>query len=308
VAGVLHKSLALNASDRPSSAAEMRQMLREYEKYADLADVAAKTVVMDTSALGRPTRLTSDDTQPPPVSGQTDVKTEILPGALSQVTSVKNDGGDQKTNVAYAMTSAAPPIKRRIGIPVIALLLLLVGGVAAGGLYLMDPTMFGMGPAEKAAEQPSTVPPPANAAPGTSPDTSQLLSGSAEVTPDANAAQAETSRQTGTANKTGEITKNGKTAQTAKKNSADGGDNSDVTMNDGDVPEDVVITQRDRNGKLRTIHVNPNFRPPNVPNIPPDQYYPFPPGFDPGKEMTPAERRQLRELIRKRNANVQPPN
>ena len=32
-AGVLHKALSLNAVDRPSSAAEMRQMLRESESF-----------------------------------------------------------------------------------------------------------------------------------------------------------------------------------------------------------------------------------------------------------------------------------
>jgi serine/threonine protein kinase len=308
VAGVLHKSLALNAADRPSSAAEMRKMLREHQKYTDLADVAANTVVMDTGAAGRPTHLTPGETQPPPFSGQTDVKTEILPVPLSQVTSLRSDDVDQKTN-AYAMRSAPSPIRRRIGVPAIALLLLLVGGAAAGGLYMMDPAIFGAGTAEKAVDQPSSVPPSANAAPLSNTDTSQLLSGSTEVAPDANAVQAETSRQTGAANKTGETTRNGKTAQSAKgKNTNDAGDDADVTMNDGDVPEEMVITQRDRNGKLRTIHVNPKFRPPNVPNVPSDQYYPFPPGFDPGKEMTPAERRQLREFIRKQNANVQPKN
>jgi len=80
----------------------------------------------------------------------------------------------------------------------------------------------------------------------------------------------------------------------------------DITVNDPDNPESVVVTRRDKNGKITTMRVNPP--PPNMPNVPPDQYNPFPPGFDPGKQMTPAERERLKRLMRQRmrNANVSP--
>lgn len=151
VAGVLQKALSLNAADRPSSAAEMRQMLRESEKYAYLSDAPPIPAPTDANAFGQPTRLGAEATRADFVN-QTDVKTEILPGFLSQSTSVKDPGTEHKTNVAHGVTSAAAPRKRRFGMAAAALLLLLAGGAAAGGLYLMNPALFGVSKAEKAGD------------------------------------------------------------------------------------------------------------------------------------------------------------
>ena len=98
VAGILQKAMDLNASGRPASAAEMRQMFRESGEYAYLADGATISNLDITGAIPQPTRLMPDHTRAAEVP-QTDVKTEVLPANLSQLTSIRPEtaapgGGD----------------------------------------------------------------------------------------------------------------------------------------------------------------------------------------------------------------------
>src|SRR5688572_6281810 len=59
VAGVLHKALALNAGSRPATAAEMRTMLREYEKYESLASaiITAPASPLNTEIFSQQTKI-----------------------------------------------------------------------------------------------------------------------------------------------------------------------------------------------------------------------------------------------------------
>ena len=57
VAGVLQKALALNAGQRPATAAEMRTMLREHEKYSDLAAGTFEPEPLQTEIFSQRTKV-----------------------------------------------------------------------------------------------------------------------------------------------------------------------------------------------------------------------------------------------------------
>ncbi|HEX3100553.1 MAG TPA: serine/threonine-protein kinase, partial [Pyrinomonadaceae bacterium] len=144
VAGVLQKALSLNADERPASATEMRQMLRESENYAYLADAATVSATAATiPAFGGETKLMPDNTRA--FAQQTDVKTEILPTNLSEVTAVHAGSGaaPTPTNVIAANFTTAPSPKRRgFAAAAVGLGLLLVGCLVAGGVYMAKPSVF----------------------------------------------------------------------------------------------------------------------------------------------------------------------
>src|SRR5690349_9792611 len=90
VAGVLQTALALNADDRPASAAAMREMLREPQRFASRiagAPTVAPATAADLSA--QPTKLMASDTRHEP-AGHTDVKTAVYPaGYVSTETTMR---------------------------------------------------------------------------------------------------------------------------------------------------------------------------------------------------------------------------
>ena len=134
VAVILHKALSLNADDRPAAANTMREMLRNHERYRDLA--AAVTAVQGVGradAFGQQTKLMPRDTRHD-LGGQTDVKTAIMSDFVSQETTIKPSGktGEvtrRKNRRGWAIAAA------------LATVLIACGGV--GLLYLNDPTLFG---------------------------------------------------------------------------------------------------------------------------------------------------------------------
>jgi serine/threonine protein kinase len=130
VAVVLQKALALNAEARPASAAELRQMLGEHESYAYLADsVSEWQRPVPADIFTQKTKLMPGTTRQ--VAAQTDVKTRILPDAVSQVTTVKASAATgTERRASKALTKAAG-------------LALLLAGAAAGGAYLYQPTITG---------------------------------------------------------------------------------------------------------------------------------------------------------------------
>jgi serine/threonine protein kinase len=138
VAGVLQNALSLNADDRPASAVAMREMLRDNESYGYLAD--EETIVVNraaTAAFGQNTKLMPSDTRQE-IGGQTDVKTVMMPGVVSQETSVRalKDTG----NVTQQ------PQRRRGRIIATALAAILIACGSAIGLYFADPALFGEEP------------------------------------------------------------------------------------------------------------------------------------------------------------------
>lgn len=155
VAVVLQKALALNAEARPASAVELRQMLREHESYAYLADsVSEWQQPVPADIFSQKTKLMPGTTRQ--VAAQTDVKTRILPGAVSQVTAVRipeTTGTERRTSKVLSKAAG---------------LALLLAGAAAGGAFLYQPMVRHEPepPIEKVAAEPEVkIPEPPPAAP-----------------------------------------------------------------------------------------------------------------------------------------------
>lgn len=145
VAGVLVKAMDLNAGERPASAAEMRQMLRESENYAYLADLTTVTEPpLAAHVFAQQTKIMPEGTQAEPMR-QTDIKTEVLPGYASEVTSVRNVTTDPDQARSFAAV-ASPKSKSKMAVAG-AFGLLTVGCLAAAGLYVAKPEIFGSAPA-----------------------------------------------------------------------------------------------------------------------------------------------------------------
>lgn len=163
VAGVLAKALDLNADGRPASAAEMRRMLHDNEKYAIFAVATGPAAA--TQALGGATQLMADETASP---RQMDIKTEIMPANLSQATSLAQK---RVTDV---------PAKRRFGFAAVAGLLLALVGVVVGGMFIVQPWLFVAEPeVQKVSPMPMSV--QTNALPDASPETEQAATGGAQA-------------------------------------------------------------------------------------------------------------------------------
>ena len=128
VAGLLQKALALNAGQRPATAAEMRAMLREHEKHADLAVGAFVAAPLQTEIFSQRTKIMPGSTVHEG-DRPTDLKTEILP-SQSQLTAVKATVHD-----------TVSPSRRRLGLAAGIIGVVLAGSVL-GGVYLYDQNLF----------------------------------------------------------------------------------------------------------------------------------------------------------------------
>ena len=144
IAEVLHKAMALNANQRPASAGEMRQMLRES---VDLVKDDAKTMI-DTrrhsaALFTQPTAVLADaaSSKPKPASAATEVQTKILATDTVAKSSVTGDFDSESTRVR---PESKPVSKNRFAYVGAALLGLLIAGTAAG-LYVYNPALFGAG-------------------------------------------------------------------------------------------------------------------------------------------------------------------
>jgi serine/threonine protein kinase len=287
VAGVLQKALDLNADSRPSSAMEMREMFRESEKYAYLADTAAvSTAATDTSLFAQPTKLMSDRTKADEIQ-QTDIKTELFPEFISEETSVSpGKVATHRRAVVSIPDSASTQTEKRRGLPValVTFLIFLVGVVIAGGIYVFKPSIFGMTKSDEKTGAPFPV---ANtsAAQNTNVETAQTNTAPRTNSESSNSQNPEI------------IHPSEKTTETAKTNKGQGkpktdsGERVDIA-GDPEDPDDVTITQRDKNGKVTTTRINPNVQPMNVPIPPIEGFDPFPNGV-PSGALTPAQLRRL---------------
>lgn len=160
VAGVLHAALALNAGQRPASAAEMQSMLRDHQQFEHLAATSATAAAV---AAPLQTEIFSQRTKIMPGStihdgGRlTDVKTEVLPQQLSQVTALKGATGNTDPGVSG----------RRFGLGAVAMAGIMLAGTVAGGVYLFEPALFGGSdtveeqPAAEALPVEASIPQPA---------------------------------------------------------------------------------------------------------------------------------------------------
>jgi serine/threonine protein kinase len=278
VAGILQKALALNAAQRPATAAEMRSMLREYEKYEDLAAGTFEPAPLQTEIFSQKTKILPGSTVQHG-AGQTDIKTEILPSQASQLTAVRSSGTD---------TSAGPRTRRGFLAAGFAGVLAVA---ALWGAYVYNPGLFAE---ETKAPEPVATPQMAEAAtPALDANTNVNTNASVEKQPDVSGVAAVNPSAP-------------KTAETSKATKAQTGagkakheeiviDGETIYMGNTKITEDGIETPNtviDENG------IRP--RPPLVPNkrrtIPPiDMRY-----------MTPAQRQKLQETLRRNGVTMAP--
>lgn len=286
LAGVLQKVMDLNASERPASAADMRQMLRESESYAYLTEVAAKpTASPDTNVLAQQTRLMGDAT----AAGvsQREVKTEVFKPNVSELTSLR------------AQTTDGTQRKRASAVVAGALAFLIGGSAVAGGIYVMNPSIFSVSGPEAAngSERTSQVSNATNSNLQTEANSnSELLNMQTNGSTQPSEPSKNESQQQGNRPKSGDPARETKPGETG------------LTLVDEDgstiqIPQDgkkgnIVVTEKNRDGE--TTVVLRNNQPSNVQR---PANVTLPPGFDP-RNLTPEQRRRLRNAIR--NGQVQP--
>lgn len=165
VADVLHKSMALNANQRPMSAQAMRAMLWESQ---ELIDENAKTIAdkrVGTNLFTQKTAVLGDsaDSSAPL---QSSINTEILSENVSNETFVKPPvTGDFEAEKTKVLTKPEQNSKRKSAFAAAALGGLLLAGTAAAGIYVYNPGIFGAGtnPANTNVEQQSAPVSEANA-------------------------------------------------------------------------------------------------------------------------------------------------
>ncbi len=307
VAGVLQKALDLDASERPSTAAEMREMLRDNAKYAYFADAVTEVgTITDTHFSAQPTKLMSDKTH---AAGRpsTGIATEVIPTVssdLSLLTSVRTSGSGETSSSEPAYAAAAAGERRSMSFFVGALSLLLVAGVITGAVYVADPTVFGY--SETVDSQ--TVP-VSEVDSGSFTDTGVS---SLDLDQNIDAAQASAppargpERPAGTAAKSEASTaRNAKTADRTNTKERETADTVvDFHVDDPDIPKGgIVLRERDESGKLTMMRVNPKVPvPPNAKQYEMRGFNPFPQGFD-FKNLSPAQQRKLQQLMRQRQQN-----
>lgn len=284
VAGILQKALSLNASQRPATAAEMRTMFREHEKYEDLATGAFAASPLQTEIFSQRTKLMPGSTVHH-AERQTDIKTEVLPGQASQLTALKS---------AAVNTESRP--KRRFGLAAVALIGGLLAGSVLGGVYLYDSTIF-----VGVSEQREAVSPPASADPADPvPVTSNDAVNSVAVAPAETQSPAPADSNSTTA-KTSEPAKNVRTPAVPNKSGQTKPqeiivDGETVYMGKTKITPDGTIETPDHvideNGVTPRTPTAPNVRP----AIPPiDMRY-----------MTPRQRRRLQEILRRNRVTMMP--
>jgi serine/threonine protein kinase len=142
VADVLQTTMALNAAERPESAASMRLMLDECDKSVDTnaaQSIAEKSLTADfltqeTKIMGAKTNAT--------VNAQSEARTKIADSNASEENSYKTkiagDGTDSKETVLRPVADTQSPRRRAKTVgAVVSGVLLLVGSVLSAG-YLLN--------------------------------------------------------------------------------------------------------------------------------------------------------------------------
>ena len=286
VAAVLQNAMSLNAGQRPTTAAEMRDMLREHEMYESLApapEVSLEAANLNTQIYSQRTKLMPGSTVNEP-GRQTDIKTEILPSDLSQLTALKSGNGN----------TAAETRGLRFGMIKAALAALLLVGSVAGGVYLYNPNLF-----HRAASEPEPAAEPAVEAIESGVVDSEANSNANTLAESASEPEPEAEIRTGSASNT-------RPAETVRTSRPQATQNADVNANpgkiviDGDtiylgnmkiVDEDFEIPDgaTDANSTIRRTPRTPGIHPP-PPTMPaPDM-----------RHLTPEQRRRVLRAIRRK--------
>ncbi|MBX7055621.1 MAG: protein kinase [Pyrinomonadaceae bacterium] len=319
VAGVLQKALDLNAGERPHTAREMRQMLSNSENYAYLASAATNTAdVTELHVFAQPTRLMPGQTHAANAPNA-DIKTEVMAADLSQVTSVRGlssavSPAQGVTSSASGNATAAPKNSRGVVVSAVAVAFLAVIGLAGGGAYLYDPTIFGSGSDARPGTTNTKTSSERNAI---DPDSSRstigntAIDGNVQAQSSANSAPS-TSEKERSADVAGKQPNTPKTAKSATEGDPNAGDSTiDIqSPPDEDLPENMVITRKNPDGTTTTMRINKPGQPPPTGIRPePKTDGPMINGIDMSK-LTPAQRRKLRDAMRRANGvppGIRPP-
>lgn len=303
LAGVLQRSMALNADERPRTAADMREMLRDSEKYGYLVDAVTFAASAGTTAdlRGKTQAMAAETYADSRVA--TEAKTEVLPIPDSQLTALSDtDANSARTRIApLATTDATPRRGSFASMAAGALLLLLVGGAVAGGIYVFKPSVFGVGNEDK-VEQNSLLPATNANTENTSVDTNinSVQVGIADNTNSVNAASEPSRTTTTTATKAPETAKS-----EAKKPEPE----SDTVITDDDGTtvrysadgKKMIVTERHGDGSTSTTTLENPSGVPAIRRPPPNEAMPFP-RIDPSR-LTPEQRRKLQRVLRNQRMN-----
>jgi serine/threonine protein kinase len=283
VAAVLQRALALNAGQRPATAAEMRKMLREPDQYADSLGAQATAPAM------LPTELHSAQTKIMPGSTihdygrQTDIRTEVLPRNVSEVTSVK----------AVPLRTDATK-RRRFPPALMAIVAVLLAGTAIGGVLLLNSESAVRTNDVEVVPEPQVEMIQTADVPVTEPNANAEAHAGASATAAGNAAAAVVNPPTATA----KAAKPNRPASTATQPDQSQGDNV-IVGDDGTI---YAGNTRIRNGRIETPDtvIGPDGIVPRagtgVPIPPPDL-----------RHLTPAQRRRVLRSLRRNNVTIQRP-
>ncbi len=154
LSGLLTQTMSLNANQRPQSASEMREMLIGAE------DGSISFEGNRTSSKRFDTNLYSQDTEvmsPDPLKShglKTEIETEVLPAGsiqasvLTKVASPATERGNIPTTGAdnHGLITRSYPSRKRLAAAAFAVLMVLVGSIAAG-VYFLNPSLIGAGTA-----------------------------------------------------------------------------------------------------------------------------------------------------------------
>jgi serine/threonine protein kinase len=261
VAAVLHRALDLNASGRPQSAAQMRLMLAEHHRYAELAESSG-------------VRVGNIPVQAPLYAGtqgidHRETATAVMPPNLSQVTSVRPGGID----TGDLSRPRAKSNVKRIAFAASALAALLLVATAAAGVFLYRPALFGRADSgarsgTEAREAPALEAEAANAAAESGGGSVQADSPVTETRPDTKETQRSLPKENDTARKNAPRPNNPGRQQPATDEDIfiDGDDvyvgNFAVRRNRGGQHEPPTQPRRDKRSVLK--------RAPAIPDVPVD--------------------------------------
>jgi serine/threonine protein kinase len=285
VSYILQNAMDLTPGRRPSSALELREMLRNHERYENSATspaLAAGALPTGASIYGSPTIVNQDST----VAGGygSEAATQILPANLSQVTSVR-DPRSNGERVGFVASEQGPKPKRKLRYAfagVVAVLAVCIGSVV---LYIGQMSAFQEDTPEAApvTEQPQPI--VQSAANVTSSETNSF---DTNTSPAANSAGSPAVSQTERRTNNARVTPPNPPS-TNTNSAGDPADPNNVTVVFDKVTMKAGHDKIDKgriwmNGREFNFNVPPpNVRAPNFPEI--DIRY-----------MTPEQRRNLRIL------------
>lgn len=142
LAGVLHRTLDLNAGQRPSTAAEMRQMLLDYTEYAHFADVVTVAAArVEHAAAGQPTKLMPVATR---IEGgkDTDVQTQLLHQGVAPAQTAIRSGNSGEVLQLRSAAGRRRPARRIFAVAASFAGVLFAGSIVAG-VYMYETDTLG---------------------------------------------------------------------------------------------------------------------------------------------------------------------